>query len=313
MPDAGSPDMPVADRPAIELDGLAKTYGARRAVDTLSFSVARGTVCGFIGPNGSGKTTTIRMLLGLIAPTAGTATVLGHSISDPGAYLDRVGAMIEGPAFYPPLSGRRNLEVLARLGGIASSRVEGVLGTVGLADRADDPSRAYSLGMKQRLGIAAALLPDPELLILDEPTNGLDPPGIREMRELLRGLADAGTTVFVSSHLLDELQQICDDVVIIREGRLLFAGHVHDLIDSQASRLMATPEDPADLARLIALCENAGFSATESDGQLHISAPVSWRGPLNRAAMDEDITLVELGASHQSLEDTFFELTENAQ
>jgi ABC-2 type transport system ATP-binding protein len=299
------------DSPAIHLDNLTKTYGDRRAVDGLTFSVRPGTICGFVGPNGAGKTTTIRMLLGLITPTAGTATILGHSIDEPASYLSRVGAMIEGPAFYPSLSARQNLDVLARLGGINRERVSWCLDQVDLASRAEDPFKSYSLGMKQRLGIAAALLPDPELLVLDEPTNGLDPTGIREIRILLRSLADGGTTVLVSSHLLEELQQICDDVVIISEGRLLFAGAVGELVVSQAADLVAVPEKPDDLDRLIALCARAGYAATSNgDGRLHVAAPSPWAGEFNRVAMADGITLVELGTTKQSLEDVFFELTE---
>jgi ABC-2 type transport system ATP-binding protein len=299
------------DQSAIRLDNLTKIYSARKAVDGLSFSVRPGTICGFVGPNGAGKTTTIRMLLGLITPTAGTATVLGHSISEPASYLSRVGAMIEGPAFYPSLSARKNLDVLARLGGIDRERVDWCLDQVDLGARAEDPFKSYSLGMKQRFGIAAALLPDPELLVLDEPTNGLDPTGIREVRVLLRSLADRGTTVLVSSHLLEELQQMCDDVVIIREGQLLFAGAVGELVVSQAAELVAVPEKPGDLDRLVALCVRAGYAATSNgDGRVHVAAPSSWAGDLNRSAMTEGITLVELGTTKQSLEDVFFELTE---
>jgi ABC-2 type transport system ATP-binding protein len=251
------------------------------------------------------------MLLGLITPTTGTATILGHSIDEPASYLSRVGAMIEGPAFYPSLSASQNLDVLARLGGINRERVSWCLDQVDLAARAEDPFKSYSLGMKQRLGIAAALLPDPELLVLDEPTNGLDPTGIREVRILLRSLADRGTTVLVSSHLLEELQQICDDVVIISEGRLLFAGAVGELVVSQAADLVAVPEKPDDLDRLIALCARAGYAATSNgDGRLHVAAPSPWAGEFNRVAMADGITLVELGTTKQSLEDVFFELTE---
>jgi ABC-2 type transport system ATP-binding protein len=299
---------------AIELDGLTKAYGSRNAVDDLSFTVAPGTVCGFLGPNGAGKTTTIRMLLGLITPTGGgQASVLGHSITEPSAYLKRVGAMIEGPAFYSTLSGRQNLEVLATLGGFGAERIDAVLDQVDLGDRAADLYKSYSLGMKQRLGIAAALLPDPDLLVLDEPTNGLDPTGIREVRNLLRSLADDGTTVFVSSHLLEELQQICDDVVIIRTGRLLFAGPVDELIATQQAELVAVPEESEDLGRLAKVCDVAGYPASPSDGRLHIQAPVMWAGAFNRAAMAEGITLVELRPEQQSLEDIFFELTEAAK
>jgi len=299
------------DQSAIRLDNLTKIYGARKAVDGLSFSVRPGTICGFVGPNGAGKTTTICMLLGLITPTSGTATVLGHSISEPASYLSRVGAMIEGPAFYPSLTARKNLDVLARLGGIDRERVELCLDQVDLGARAEDPFRSFSLGMKQRLGIAAALLPDPEILVLDEPTNGLDPTGIREVRVLLRSLADRGTMVLVSSHLLEELQQMCDDVVIIREGQLLFAGAVGELVVSEAAELVAVPEKPGDLDRLVALCARAGYAATSNgDGRVHVAAPSSWAGDFNRSAMTEGITLVELGTTKQSLEDVFFELTE---
>jgi ABC-2 type transport system ATP-binding protein len=297
--------------PALLLEGLSKSYGSRKAVDGLSFAVRPGSVCGFVGPNGAGKTTTIRMLLGLISPTAGTASVLGHPIHDPASYLSRVGALIEGPAFYPPLNGRRNLEVLASLGGIDKREVERVLEQVDLQERARDPFRSYSLGMKQRLGIAAALLPRPELLVLDEPTNGLDPTGIREVRILLRSLADQGTTVFISSHLLEELQQMCDEVVIIREGQLLFAGEVAALIKNQQSDLIAVPEHAQDLERLGAICAQAGYpTSTTATGQLHVTAPVAFSAELNRTAMAAGITLIELGSNRQSLEDVFFELTE---
>ncbi len=294
---------------AIQLDGLTKTYGGKNVVDHLSFEVPRGTICGFIGPNGAGKTTTIRMLLGLIAPSGGQATVLGHAVSDPASYLGRVGAMIEGPAFYPTLSGKRNLDVLATLAGIDRKRVELAIAEVGLGERADDLYRTYSLGMKQRLGIAAAMLPEPELLILDEPINGLDPPGIREVRTLLRSLADRGTSVLVSSHLLDELQQISDNVVIIRKGNLLFSGPVADLVASRQPVLLAVPEQADDMPRLAELSRDAGYPARVRDGRLEVSAPVPWIGELNRRSMAAGITLIELMARTQTLEDVYFELT----
>lgn len=194
--------------PAIETHGLSKHFGRRKAVDALTIGVPGGVIAGFVGPNGAGKTTTIRMLLGLMRPTKGLASVLGKEISHPRVYLSRVGALTEAPAFYPSLSGRKNLEVLAHLGGHPLSRIGQVLDVVGLSDRANDPVRKYSLGMKQRLGVAMALLPDPELLILDEPANGLDPLGIIQMRDLLRSLREQGKTIFVSSHLLGELEQV---------------------------------------------------------------------------------------------------------
>jgi ABC-2 type transport system ATP-binding protein len=183
----------VAHPAAVRVEALTKTYASRRVIDRLSFTVPAGSVSGFLGPNGAGKTTTLRVLLGLVRPTAGAAWVCGHSIERPDRYLARVGALIEAPAFYPPLSGRRNLEVLARLVGLGRSRIDAVLDQVELSGRDDDPYRSYSLGMKQRLGIAAALLRDPDMLILDEPMNGLDPAGMRDIRALLRQLADQGT------------------------------------------------------------------------------------------------------------------------
>jgi ABC-2 type transport system ATP-binding protein len=304
---------PTAERlthHAISLDALTKAYGARNAVDALTFNVPSGSVCGFIGPNGAGKTTTLRMLLGLIRPSSGTASVLGQSIDDPTRYIHRVGAMIEGPAFYPTLSGRRNLQVLATLGGVDDARVDELLTTVSMADRSRDVFKSYSLGMKQRVGIAAALLHDPELLVLDEPTNGLDPPGIREVRDLLRTLADAGKTVLVSSHLLDELQHICDYVVIIRNGALIFDGATEDLVAMQQPELTATTERAGDIGELMAIAERSGYPATILDGALHVAAPASWAAQLNRSAMAEDITLTSLGVVEARLEDIFFELTE---
>jgi ABC-2 type transport system ATP-binding protein len=295
--------------PAIELHGLTKRYGERCAVDHLEFSVPRGVVCGFVGPNGAGKTTTIRMLLGLIAPTEGSGEVLGHPLSRPSAYLGQVGAMIEGPAFYPSLSGRRNLDVLARMGGIKRGAVAEALRVVELEDRAGDRYGSYSLGMKQRLGIAAALLPGPELLVLDEPTNGLDPPGIRDLRILLRTLADDGMTVFVSSHLLDELQQTCDHVVMIDQGGLVFSGAVGDLLDAHQPKLSVVPEDPARLADVVRLCEQEGRTAVALDDRVLVSAPASWAGELNRVTMRNGITLCALGVVPVRLEDVFFHLT----
>jgi ABC-2 type transport system ATP-binding protein len=182
--------------PAISVSNLSKQYGDVLAVNNANFEVPLGTICGFVGPNGSGKTTTIRMLLGLIKPTAGSGSIIGNSISHPEKYLKQVGAMIEGPAFYPALSGIENLKVLAKIGGIPFGRCQELLDLVGLGDRGGDKYKTYSLGMKQRLGIAASLLPNPKLLILDEPTNGLDPAGIQEVRDLLEKLADDGVNRF---------------------------------------------------------------------------------------------------------------------
>ena len=209
----------------IEVEGLRKSYrrlrgGTTVAVDGLDLSVPEGGVFGFLGPNGSGKTTTIRCLLGLVRPSAGTASVLGASVpSGLPSVIGRVGSIVEAPALFPTMSGRRNLQLLGRLHGIGPRAIEDVLVRVGLAERARDLVKTYSLGMRQRLGIAAALLKDPALLVLDEPANGLDPAGIKEIRVLLRRLGAEGRTVFVSSHILSEIQQTCDRVAILSRGR----------------------------------------------------------------------------------------------
>ena len=208
---------------ALDVADLSKKYGDRMALSHANFEVPMGSICGFVGPNGSGKTTTIRMLLGLITPSTGGGHVLGESITQPEKYLPKVGAMIEGPAFYPALTGKQNLAVLAKLGGFSTDQIQKLLELVDLGDRGDSKFKTYSLGMKQRLGIAAALLPNPKLLVLDEPTNGLDPAGIHEIRTLLRKLADNGTTVFVSSHLLSEIEMISDYLVMLRDGKVIFA------------------------------------------------------------------------------------------
>jgi ABC-2 type transport system ATP-binding protein len=294
---------------AVETRGLTKRYGDRAAVDELDLRLRRGAVTGFVGPNGAGKTTTIRMLLGLVRPTTGKGTVLGEPLTHPERYLGRVGALIEAPAFYPALSGRDNLRALARLGGLEPGRIGEALERVGLSGRATDPVRSYSHGMKQRLGVAAALLPDPQLLILDEPTNGLDPAGIREMRGLLRRVADGGATVFVSSHLLSEVEAICDDLVLIAAGRLRFQGSIRELLDGQRSVLRATPEWPEDLPRLVALVASAGLEPRVEDGEVQVRASAGWAGVINRRAMKAGITLVGLAAQRPSLEEAFFAAT----
>lgn len=292
---------------AVEVRGLSKRFGRREAVTALDMSIPTGVVAGFIGPNGAGKTTTLRMLLGLIRPTAGTGTVLGLPLSDPAGYLPKVGALIESPAFHPALSGRRNLEVLACLGGHPRARVDEVLGRVGLADRGDDPYRAYSLGMKQRLGIAAALLGDPALLVLDEPTNGLDPLGIRDMRELLRGLAASGPTLLVSSHLLAELEQVCDWIVALDHGRRVYQGPAADLLATGRSAVMLRPEREADLSALAGLVADAGFETRLDVGRLLVTGEVHAAAvaDLNRGAAAAGIGLVEITPIRASLEDRY--------
>lgn len=297
---------------AVSVNDLTKTYGNQVAVSHATFDVPQGSVCGFVGPNGSGKTTTIRMLLGLISPTGGTGSVLGSSIAQPQNYLPRVGALIEGPAFYPALSGRENLNVLATLGKFPKERVDQLLETVGLADRGGSKFKTYSLGMKQRLGIAAALLPNPQLLILDEPTNGLDPSGIHEVRTLLRDLAKSGTTVFVSSHLLSEIEMICDSLVMLRAGRVIFSGATQELLAAQQPLIIARPENNEDLTALGKIVESLAKSFKAVDGALEIMASSQWAPTLNRTAFERGITLSELQIQMPTLEETFFDMTEGA-
>ncbi len=250
------------------------------------------------------------MLLGLISPTSGTGTVLGESLERPERYLSRVGAMIETPAFYPMLSGRKNLAVLAELGGIPGRRVTDVLSDVELTDRADDHVRTYSLGMKQRLGLAAALLPDPDLLLLDEPANGLDPSGMREMRAMIRRFGDSGRTVLVSSHLLAEIEAVCDRVALIYEGHLRFQGSVKELLHRQRAELLLVPEEQEDLEALAALCREHDFEAAAQGGKVRVLAGPDQAGSLNRIASSGGITLIGLEEERASLEDAFFALTE---
>jgi len=299
---------------AVHVSGLTKRFGTRVVVDHLDLALPAGSVSGFVGPNGAGKTTTIRMLLGLIEPTEGTGTLLGGDLADPPSYLHKVGALIESPAFYPQLSGKDNLLTLARLGRIDVSLIAAVLDRVGLLQRATDPYRSYSLGMKQRLGIAAAMLASPELLILDEPTNGLDPAGIVEMRDLIRSLADDGITVFVSSHLLAEIEHICDHLVMISEGRTVFQGEVAGLRATRGSELVLRPETAAQLASLADLVQSAGFTARVEEEALGLQSLVVEAGQeqaarLNRLSMEQGIALAHLSERRRSLEEAFFELT----
>ena len=294
---------------AISVRDLSKKYGERMAVSHINFDVPLGTVCGFVGPNGSGKTTTMRMLLGLISHTGGNGQVLDASIDEPAKYLSQVGAMIEGPAFYPALTGAENLKVLATLGGFPIERVQTLLDQVGLGDRAKSKYKTYSLGMKQRLGIAAALLPNPKLLMLDEPTNGLDPEGIQEVRDLLRTLANNGTSVFVSSHLLSELEIISDYLVMLRKGEVVFTGKIDDLLHAQQPVIIAKGQNESDLDTLLSIAKSAGHHATIRDGALHVEGPKEWAAILNKAAFDAGITLSQLTPQLPNLEETFFEMT----
>ena len=294
---------------ALDVADLSKKYGDRMALSHANFEVPMGSICGFVGPNGSGKTTTIRMLLGLITPTTGSGHVLGESITQPEKYLPRVGAMIEGPAFYPALTGKQNLAVLAKLGGFATEPIQKLLDLVDLGDRGDSKFKTYSLGMKQRLGIAAALLPNPKLLVLDEPTNGLDPAGIHEIRTLLRKLADSGTTVFVSSHLLSEIEMISDYLVMLRLGKVIFSGKTIDLLAAQKPIILAKPENSNDLKKLYEIANNLGKKAEIKGDVVEVSGEIDFSGKLNKAAFEAGIILTSLTPVRPTLEDTFFEMT----
>ena len=309
---AGDPKAPAGDGAAVRpivASQLTKRYREVLAVDAVDIDLPPGVVGGFVGPNGAGKTTTIQLLLGLVAPTAGTARVLGESIAHPERYLRRVGALIESPFFYPALSGRRNLQVLTRLGRLDDARIPQVLELVELAERADDRVKTYSLGMKQRLGVAAALLPDPDLVILDEPTNGLDPAGIREMRGVMRGLADRGITVLVSSHLLREIEAICDHLILIDHGRIAFQGPIAGLLDAQQSGIVARPERSGDLERLAELATAAGKQARVDGDSVRVNAEEAFAAELNRQAFAAGITLRALEVTRASLEEAFFAIT----
>ncbi|WP_295699144.1 ATP-binding cassette domain-containing protein [Lapillicoccus sp.] len=299
--------------------GLTRRFGSLTAVDDLTLDLPTGGVVGLVGPNGSGKSTLIRMLLGLIKPTSGEAEILGRSIATPQAYAASVGALVEGPAFVPSLSARANLISLARLRGLPASRVDEVVSIVGLAGRDREPVKRFSLGMKQRLGIAAALLPDPELLLLDEPTNGLDPAGILEIRHLLQSLARSGRTVVVSSHLLSEIESICTFLVIIRFGvlMLMYAGPMADLLALAPTPVHVRPEFDSDHGRLRQALTDAGWSVvtpdagTEATVTLTIAAPGEQAAQINRDSLAAGVTLAELTVSRDSLESIFLEMTGN--
>jgi len=291
--------------PLVETSGLGKRYGSVEVVQDLNISVRRGEVYGFLGPNGAGKTTTLRMLLGLIRPSSGTATVLGEEPGSPQG-LQSVGALVESPAFYPYLSGRDNLRVMARYCGAQSSRVDEVLGQVELAGRAKDKFKKYSLGMKQRLGVAAALLKDPELLILDEPTNGLDPKGMADMRAIIRRVGRGERTVLLSSHLLGEVQQVCDRVGVIQRGRLLIEGTVEEL--RGASGILVKVE-PLERAREIAAGLDGVKDARIEDGLLSLDADPDLAAEVNAGLVSAGLRVSELRPVERSLEDVFLELT----
>lgn len=297
----------------IEIAALEKDYrrlrgGTTRAVDGLDLVVEAGGVYGFLGPNGSGKTTTIRCLLGLARPTSGDCRIFGKdSQTQLATVIARVGSIVEGPALFPAFSARRNLALLARLHCLPPRRVDDVLELVGLAGRENELVKNYSLGMRQRLAIGAALLKDPELLILDEPANGLDPAGIREVRQLLRRLGRDGRTIFVSSHILSEVQQTCDQVAILSRGRCVACGPVSEVLARGTAGIMLRIDE---LQRAVAVLAAAGFTTDLRDGALRVEAVPEQGARIAKALADHGLYPTELRPETVDLEKIFFELTE---
>jgi len=294
---------------AILTEKLNKRFGSIQAVHDLDLSVPAGSVFGFLGPNRAGKTTTIRLLLKLVHPTSGRAWVLGHDIARDGdRFLRQVGALVESPAFYPYLSGRDNLRVFAHTGNYhAEKRIDEVLDLVGLADRQRDRMRTYSLGMKQRLAVAAALLNRPQLLFLDEPTNGLDPAGQAEIRELVQSLGKAGHTIFISSHLLHEIEQTCDHVAIIDRGQLLRQGSVAEMLNEQ-SALRIEAEPIAIAASIVARLSNLPVERA-GENQIIAKVPRERVPDIVTALNDAAVRVYQVVAERESLEQVFLRIT----
>jgi ABC-2 type transport system ATP-binding protein len=292
----------------IVVSGLTKQYKKLRAVDNLSFVVQPGRVTGFLGPNGAGKTTTLRMVLNLVTPTAGTATIGGRRYVDIVEPLKAVGAILEASGAHRGRTGRNHLRIICAAAGLPTSRADEVLELVGLTPAAKRKFKGYSLGMRQRLGIAQALLGDPHVLILDEPANGLDPEGIRWMRQLLQGLAQRGRTILVSSHLLSEMEVLADDLVIIAAGKLIAQGAVNEIVGSMATGSVVRVRTPSPDALAKAVQEAGGQVAGNADGALRISgieAPA-----VGAAAFRAGVELHELVGERPDLEQVFFQLTE---
>ena len=301
--------------PAIATSGLSKRFrGGQLAVDGLDLRVPQGSVFGFLGPNGSGKTTTIRMLLGLISPSAGGSELFGETVDAAHVgTLTRVGALIEGPAHYPYLTGRANLARYDAADRTAdprtrAERIEHALEQVGLSNAAEKKAKNYSLGMKQRLGLACALLQPRDLLVLDEPTNGLDPQGMREIRTLITSLASQGTTIFLSSHLLDEIEQVCSDVAIMSRGRLVSQGTVAELREGLKARLVVTTPDTGEAATVL---KEQGGADVRTDGQrVDCDAQTGLEPDVVCAALvGAGVRVLAYGIERPSLEDAFVALT----
>ena len=300
----------MSDQTPVVTRELRKVYGERVAVDDVTLSVEPGDVFGYLGPNGAGKTTSLRMMLGLILPTAGSVRLFGADpVADPVAALRGVAGFVEEPAFYPYLSGRRNLELLATLDGGGGDRIDDVLDVVELRDRAGDRVRAYSHGMRQRLGIAAALLREPRLLLLDEPTTGLDPGGMRDMRELVRRLAGQGITILLSTHLMTEVEVLCNRVAIIQGGSIRYQGALAELLARSAGRYRLEATDPA---RALQVCAAApGIrDAADDDGVITFAGDRGAAAALSLALADAGVGIEALVPAGRGLEELFFEITE---
>jgi ABC-type multidrug transport system ATPase subunit len=301
----------LAQALAVETHGLTKRYSTGvLAVNNLDLRVRAGEVYGFLGPNGAGKTTTLRLLSGLLHPTSGSAIVAGAMPGSP-ASLAWMGAMVETPAFYPYLSGRDNLRVVARYAGVPTSRIEPVLKLVDMTDRARHKFKTYSTGMKQRLGVAAALLKGPDLLILDEPTSGLDPQGTIEMRALIKELKQGGRTVLLSSHLLNEVELTCDRVGVIAKGKLVAEGTVDELRARSGGSALLIRATPLDQAQRLVESLVPGQVRVDGDTLL-LSVDPSQAASINRRLVADGVDVSELRVSEQSLEDVFLELTETS-
>ncbi|MEJ5296412.1 MAG: ABC transporter ATP-binding protein [Armatimonadota bacterium] len=298
------------DSLCIRTRGLAKRFGVRTAVDGLDLEVGRGQTFGFLGPNGSGKSTTIRMLLGLIGPTAGEAFILGHCVRRERLQaLARVGALVETPAFYQFLTARENVRLFGRLSAeITEEQIVSALRAVGLEERMDDRVRTFSHGMKQRLGLACALVADPELVILDEPTNGLDPEGVKEVRDLIRSLAESrGMTVFLSSHLLHEVEQVCTHVAVISRGRLQAAGPVSELVRSRRPGVEFEVDRP-DAALEVFRRLLRPDSLSVEGRRVRVSVDESEIPGLNRALVNSRINVSAIERRRQTLEDFYLDV-----
>ncbi len=303
-----NPEVP-GEAPPVEVRGLVKRYGTLTAVDNVNLTVQTGDVYGYLGPNGAGKTTSLRMMLGLIRPSEGTVRLFGRDPMDSVSALEGVAGFVEAPTFYPYLPGRRNLELLAAFDGNgARDRIDSALELVELSDRARDRVGSYSHGMRQRLGIAAALLRDPKLLLLDEPTTGLDPAGMRDMRLLVRRLAEQGITIMLSSHLLAEVEEVCNRVAIIRSGRIVYEGEIDTLKHGAGMTYRLSTTDDA---RALEVCRNQpGIDNVQNGVAISFTADADAVAALSRALVESGALIRVLTPQSASLEELFFSLTE---